>query len=453
MNASMTISTQRYLSVGMGTGNKKHLNEVYNVSIRLHLIVGALLSVSMFAITPLLFGGILNIESQSLLTAKFLYFILIGNLMFTIIMVPFDAVLNAYENMLVFSIICIIESILRLTLALCLPHLKSNLLLWYGCGIMLITFLVLLSKAVYVTLHYKDLRITRNTPPKELFNEMFKFAGWNLLGSSAIIGRNQGVAIILNIFFGTVINAAYGIANQINGVLNYFSSALQKSITPQLMQSEGMHDRQRMLRIAFQSSKFSTLLVGIIAIPLLAEMPYILKMWLTDVPEHTIHFSRIIIIMSLLTLFSSGIMSAVQSVGKIKWYFICISSVLLSSLPIIYFLLKAKSNPDVALLVLLAIEVIALLVRLIFAKKLADFDSKKFILHIFIPISLLFFIDLLILYGIKFFVAMSFARLILCTITHLIVTLPIIWYMLLNKQERTTITNLCKSVYDSHIKR
>ena len=212
-----------------------------------------------------------------------------------------------------------------------------------------------------------------------LFIEMFGFAGWNTFGAVAMLARNQGIAIILNIFFGTVINASYAIANQINGVISNFSSTIQKSFNPQLMKSEGENNRTRMLMIASFSSKLSVFIFSFMAIPIIIEMPFLLKVWLKQVPENTLMFCRLTIILTFLIQYSSGLMSAIQSIGKIKTYTLTISTLILLNIPIDYFLLKNKLPGFSVMICAIFIEILTLATRIYFANKLSGLSVRMFI--------------------------------------------------------------------------
>ena len=191
---------------------------------------------------PFLFNGFLNIESGKIETAKMIYQFLVVTTFVTIITVPYCAVLNAKENMLAFSVLGIIEALFKLCLAVYLIHCPYDKLIFYGIGMASIAVINMLLNRYFIYFRYKEYRCNfRIYFDRLTFREMFGFMGWNTFGAVAVIGRNQGIAIILNRSFGTVLNAAYGIANQINGVLGYFSNTFNKSINPQLMQSEGMN--------------------------------------------------------------------------------------------------------------------------------------------------------------------------------------------------------------------
>ena len=256
LNNSMTVSSQRYMSVAMGEQNEHKINIVYNTSFVLHLLLGAIVVIALEFIGVFALDS-LNIEPSRLSVAQIIYQFLVFSTFAKILSVPFDAIINAYEDMLAFSVIEIIDSILMLLFALSLPFAPIDKLIYYGGCVSLIGILTLFMKYGWCRNTYKNNHIKPFYYKYELkIKEMLGFTSWNLFGSIALMGRNQGVAIIINLFLGTIANAAYGIANQINGALSNFSSTFQRAINPQLMKSEGMNNRERLLRISFISSKF-----------------------------------------------------------------------------------------------------------------------------------------------------------------------------------------------------
>lgn len=259
LNNSMTVSSQRYLSVAMGERNNRKINSIYNTSFLLHLGLGLFVVVA-FEFIGLFAINKLNILPERMLCAKIIYQFLVLSTFAKIVAVPFDALVNAKEDMLPFSIIELIDSVLMLAVAFSIAYISGDKLIYYGFCVAAISLFVLLLKYCWCKHAYKECRINLKENNGNLrIREMLGFTGWNLFGGLAMIGRNQGVAIIINLFLGTIANAAYGVANQINGALGNFSATFQKAINPQLMKSEGMKDRNRLLRISFISSKFSVL--------------------------------------------------------------------------------------------------------------------------------------------------------------------------------------------------
>lgn len=447
LNASMTVSTQRYLSVSIGERNQEKSNRIYNNALLLHLLLGFVCVVLFEACAPVLFSGFLNIEPDKVSTAKIIYHFLVVTTFATIITVPYGAVMNAKENMLAFSILGIVDALLKLGLAIYLSHCPFDKLIFYGIGMAIISIVNMLFNRAYVHFKYKEYkRNFRQYYDKATFREMFGFMGWNTFGSVAVIGRNQGIAIILNRFFGTVLNAAYGVANQINGVLGYFSNTFNKSINPQLMQSEGMKDRDRLIRISFVSSKFSVLVLALFIWPFIIEMPYILMVWLKEPPEYTAVLSSTVLIFSLVYQYSMGLMSAIQATGKIRNYQITMGILILLNIPLSYFFLRIGMPPYYTTIGFIIIEMISLVVRLIFARKLVGIRIGVFLKKVLFPTVMVMLIASTCAIVPHLRMSDSFIRLIVVCIVYLCVFCGATWILALNEQEKMVFVNLYNKV-------
>lgn len=449
LNAAMTVSTQRFMSITMGENDAGKLNVIYNVSIVLHVIIGVIVVAMLEGCAPFLFNGGLNIPEGRTVAAQWIYQFLVVSTLFTILAVPFDAVLNAHENMLVFSVISIIEAVAKLILALLLPVLTGDALIWYGGGWAAITIMGATFKYIYTRLKYRSLKPDYHQFDKQVFKEMFGFSGWNTFNALAIVGRNQGIAIILNLFIGTIANAAYGIANQINGLLSYFSATLQKSINPQLMKSEGLNDSERMLRIAFTLSKVSIFAISILAIPLIAEMPFIIKLWLKDeIPDGTIPFTRYILVVSIIFQMSAGLMSAIQSHGRIRGYTLTISAVLLLNIPVAYLILKLDYPPHYIMMGMIGIELCCFIVRLLYAYHLCQLNIYAYIRQIILPVTGSIVITSAALLLICTIIPSGLVRLCLNVIVSTGLLSSLTYFFVLSSVEQQQIKNTINSTLD-----
>lgn len=390
LNSSMTVSSQRYMSVAMGENNYEKINLIYNASFILHFGLGLVLIIALeiigiFAIDHL------NIQPERMRCAKVIYQCLIVSTFAKIIAVPFDALVNAKEDMLPFSIIELIDSILMLTVAVLLSYISSDKLIFYGACVAFISVFTLFMKYRWCHYAYKDCKIKiRGYKGKSYIDEMLGFTGWNLFGGLATMGRNQGVAIIINIFLGTIVNAAYGVANQINGALGHFSATFQKAINPQLMKSEGMMNRNRLFRISYISSKFSVLGLAFFAIPLLMEMDEVLFLWLkNDIPPYTKRLAQCIILLSLVYQYSTGIMAAIQATGKIRNYQITMGVIILANVPIAYYFLKSGYPVYYTTMAFVIMEVISLCIRLYWSNRLLGMKTIDFFENVIFPTAVI----------------------------------------------------------------
>jgi O-antigen/teichoic acid export membrane protein len=341
MNGAMSVSTQRFLSYYLGAGEVSKLKSVFSSSVLLHLLIAIIIILLLELGGIFLFNGVLNIPADRIGTAKVVFHFMVVSTFFTINAVPFDATINAHEIFLFDALTGIFESIVKLGIAIILIYTGVDKLILYGLLIAALTIFIRIIKSIYCYRKYDECRISVKSHINiGLFKEMLTFAGWNLFGSLCSVVRNQGLAIVLNFFFGVIVNAAYGIANQVNGQLSSFSQNMLKALNPQIVKSEGSGDRNRMLRLSMLACKLSFLLLAFFSVPLIIEMPFILKVWLKTVPENTVVFCQLILILTLIQQLTVGLMSAIQSVGKIKAYQIVVGSLLILNLPLAYWLIK-----------------------------------------------------------------------------------------------------------------
>jgi Na+-driven multidrug efflux pump len=380
INVAMTTSTQRYFSFYQGTKDTKMQKDIFRNSLLLHLAIGVILIIILLLVSLFLFDDFLNIPEERIFAAKAVYYFMLFSVLATVLSVPFTATLNAHENMLWIAIGNTIEVMLKLGVAFSLYIYDGDKLIFYGLSIAIISIMSLLFYSFFCMKKYSEctLNLHKAVNPK-LMKELASFAGWNLFGALCGVGRTQGLAIILNLFFGTVVNAAYGLANQVSGQMNFFSVTMLRALNPQIMKSEGAGDRQRMLRLSMMASKFGFFLLAFVAIPCIFEMPSILHSWLKEIPEYTISFCILILVAIMTNQLTIGLQSAIQATGRIKIYQSIVGIILLLNLPISYFLLKQDFPIYSVMISFIMIELIACGFRILFLKKIVGLSVKEYI--------------------------------------------------------------------------
>lgn len=375
LQAAMTTSTQRYMSVSLGSGDQDNLNSVFRSSVLLHLIIGFMIILLLEFGGIFLFKGFLNIPADRIGTAKILFHFMVVSTFFTINAVPYNAVINAHENMLYDSVVGIFEVLLKLGIAILLLYSNTDRLILYGLLITLLTILVRIMKSTYCISKYAETRIRlRSNINIKLIKEMLSFAGWNLFGSLCTIARSQGMAIILNLFFGVIINAAYAIGNQVNSQLSAFSLTMLKSINPQILKSEGGGYRERMIHLSMLACKITFFLMTFFAVPFILEMPYILRIWLKSVPDNAGIFCQLFIVLSLFQMLTYPLGTAIQAVGKIKMFQATVGSLLILNIPVSFLLLKLGLPAYSVLIGSICLEFIAGGARILFARKITGLN-------------------------------------------------------------------------------
>jgi len=393
LNAAMTTSTQRYLSFYQGKNDLKMQRAVFSNSLILHIFIGLLVVFGLEITGLFLFDGVLNIPQDRIEAAKIIYHFMSATVFFTILAVPFNGSLVAHENMIWIAVVNIIETVLKLGIAICLFYVSSDKLITYGlltAGISIISFCLY---AWFCLTKYEEcsLKII-NVADKKLIKELGSFAGWNLFGALCSLGRNQGLAIILNLFYGAKVNATYGIANQVNSQLNFFSATLLRALNPQIMKSEGLGDRARMLRLSMMASKFGFFLVSLFAVPVIFEIGTILNIWLKRPPASAAIFCSLFLVSSMISQLSVGLQSAVQATGKIKIYQMVVGTILLLSLPLSYITLRMGYPAHYVIFSIILIEIIAAVFRLFFVRSLTGMSIllyfSRVINRVILPIAL-----------------------------------------------------------------
>jgi O-antigen/teichoic acid export membrane protein len=299
------------------------------------------------SLTPLLFNGLLNIDPDRIDTAQTIYYFMILSTLFTILSVPYDAVINAHENMLLVAILGVFESLLKLAIAFYVTVYEGDKLIIYGLLMALVTVILLAIKGIYAHRNYDEVTIDlKKHFDKHLFRKMTGFAGYTLLGISAQMVANYGSGIILNIFFGTIVNAAQGIVVQITAQLGAFARTMLTALNPMITKSEGSGNRELMLKASFAGSRISFFLLIFFYIPVFFEMPFIFKAWLNNVPEFTIIFCTIQMIRNLIEQLYITLYASIASVGNIRNFQIVNAILSLLPLPISYLLFDYGYPPQ-----------------------------------------------------------------------------------------------------------
>lgn len=335
LNATMTTVTQRFMNYYHGSANLDKCKEVFNVSIILHFYIALLLILILLIAGFFFFHGILNIPSEKHHTAVVIYLSLVVSTAFTAASVPYDATLNAHENMRYYAIIGIIDSFLKLCIAFSIVNYFSDKLIAYGVLMACVPILSLTIMRLYCHRYYNEcVFVPSRYFNKQLMKEMSAFAGWRFLSTFSSFFTQYGLGIILNHFYGTLLNAAQGIANQLSALLMNFCNSMLKALSPVITKEEGAGEHQRMIDITLLGNKYSFFLLAIFAIPCSLEMSSILKIWLGRVPEWCVLFCQLQLFRSVIEQLFITLGTAINAQGQIKE--ISIARFVLNALPFVF---------------------------------------------------------------------------------------------------------------------
>ena len=418
LNSTLANATQRFMSYSLGEGDEDRCKSVFNISIVLHLII-ALVTVLLLLIAMWpLFGGILNIPAERVGSAKVVYLCLVFSTFLTIINVPYDAVMNAHENMLYYSIIGIFEALLKLGIAICCVYTAKDKLVLYGLLMACIPLSTLTIMKAYCHRHYGECVLApRKYWDKEKAGEILSFSGWNFMTAVTSLFTAQGIGIVLNHYFGTLLNAAQGVANQINGYMSTFSQQLKKAVNPVIVKKAGSGEVESMNKVTISGCKFNTFLILLLAIPCIVEMPYILDVWLKDVPDWAVAFCTLQLIQTIVCQMVASVSTAIYAQGDIKAYAIWKSIMNAAPLFITWLAFGIGGGP-----VWLYIPMILVwgiggdIVLLVYARKKCGLPASRFIREAILPILGMAIVMLVLGYIPSLFMDAGIVRLILCVL-------------------------------------
>lgn len=438
LNSAMVSSTQRYMSYELGKNNIINLNIVFNTSFIIHLLISIIIIILAETVGLWLMHNKMVIPEERFEAALWVYHISIITFVLNIIRVPDNSMIIAYEHMNTYAYISIIEVILKLLIVFILQIANKDKLVLYAILLLLVTLITNCMYRLYCRRRFEAAKF-RLRYNKLYFSKMFSFSGWSLLGNLSSSLSKYGVNILLNMFFGPTVNAARGVAFQVQAAVVNFSSNFIIAANPQIIKSYATKDYIYLEKLINSSSKLAYYLLYIVSLPILLNCEYILKLWLSTPPDYSKEFVCLVIVNSLIDVLTSPIQTAVQATGKIKYYQIITGGILLFNLPISYILLKIENNVYLPFFVGIILSVLALMSRFIFLKKLININVRKLIYDLFSKITIISIISLIVIHLTGLKNAQSFTELIInCLISCAITGLTILLFGL-NKNERKLI--------------
>lgn len=437
----LTRATLRYLCFYKANEDLLNQRKVYSISMMFHIGIAIIIALNLILLMDFLFSGFLNIDVDRVQTARKVYYFMIASFVFTVMTVPYDSVLNANEDMLYYSIVGIIESVLKLALALYLPYANIDKLFFFSLVTAIITVLSLIVKRIYCHLKYSECKVKWAYFDKIIARNMVTYAGWNFLTSISSLVAFNAMPVVLNIFFGTIANAAQGIASQINGVMTSFSTNIQKALSPVITKTgSGRTDIDTMKQFALSGSKISFLILAFLSVPVIIECPFILKVWLVNVPQWAAIFSVLLLIRTITNQLVSVYADCVYASENIKNY--CIIKSVLNILPVIlvYMLFKYGAAPYMLYVALfLCWELMGGIVVIYYNRRLYGQDIKAYFHHLLLPCMTVLTMCIALGYAVDTVLSESLYRLLLNIIISSLTIAVLSWKMVLDDKEKSMI--------------
>ena len=381
---SLASSTQRFLSYSHGLNDKQELKNIFANAFYVHLFIAMIIALVM-TIGAKTFVGNLNITPEQYDAAWFVYFAVLMMVLITFVTAPLRALYIARENILYVSVVEIIDAFIKLAGALLLTVISFDSIKTYALFMVLVSVFNFVAYVSYALVKYDECHVPMLGEIKKAYmRKLTGFAVWNVYNVGSTVVRVQGLAIIINRFLGTVVNAAYGVALQVSNAVSFIALSILNAMNPQIMKAEGAGNRKRMLQLATKESKYSFLVLSTLLVPLIIEMPGILSFWLGNIPDYAVMFCQFILIDLVADQLTIGLTTANQAIGMIRNYTLLTATIRLLTLPAAWICLSVGLPPVGIMLCYLGINIIIGIIRIPFLHYTAGLNVADYLSEVVI---------------------------------------------------------------------
>lgn len=440
LSGSLSTAISRFITYELGKGQQEKLNKIFSSAVTIQLILAGIIILFAELIGVWFLNTQMTIPASRLLASNWVFQISLLTFVINLISIPYNACIIAHEKMSAFAYISILEAMGKLITAYFITISPIDKLIFYSllmCGIAL---LVRFTYGYYCKKHFYECNYHFSWD-KQLLKQMFSFAGWNFIGTASAVLRDQGGNILINIFCGPIVNAARGIAFQVNNAVQGFVSNFMTALNPQITKSYAGNNHEYMMTLIFQGARLSFYMLLILSLPILLNTQYILELWLKTVPEHSVLFVQLVLILAMSESISYPLITAIQATGRIRNYQLFVGGLQLLNFPISYILLYLGFFPEIIMIVAIILTQICLGARLYMLKKIIKLPVMKFIKQVYLNIILVSSLSAIvpfILFKENQSTLVAFA---LSSIVTILCCLMSIYYIGCNATERVFINN------------
>lgn len=447
LSGTMASASQRFFAFEIGKKDFVKLKQTFSMTVTIYAMLAILIIILAETVGLWFLNTKMTIPPHRMEAAHWVYQFAIASFIVTIMAVPYNAAIIAKENMKVFAYISIVEVLLKLGIVYILVFFDIDKLKLYAVLMFISTLIIRFIYSIYCRRAYTEFRYSFYWDTS-MFKTLISFSGWNLFGAVAGVMNNQGINILLNVFFNPIVNAARGVAYQINTAVNQFVQNFMMAVRPQIIKYYAENNIHEMQTLIFRSSKFSFFLLALLTMPLIIETPFILQLWLIEVPEYAVIFTRLILIVALIDSLSYPLMSAAQATGNIKKYQSIVGSVLMLNVPISYVFLKLNFSPEITLYIAIFVSLISLVLRLVILQNMMDLSIKEFLKKVCLTSFYVIFLGLFIPICISLKITdKNFLNVIIILIIYILNLGLSIYFIGLSKNEKKYVLKFIKK-YD-----
>lgn len=437
VSSLLSQGTTRFLTIALGKGDNLELKKTFSSAIVIHFFFAIFILVLGEAVGPY-FIQRLNIPIHRMNAAQFVFHFSLFSAVLTIIQTPFHSTIMAHEQMHFYAFVSIWDAIAKLVIVYLLLVIKADKLKLYSVLYLVISVLTFIIYFTYSKRRFQECRDFIDMPDLKIWKSMFKYIGWNAIGSMAFTMNNQGLTILLNTF-GTIVNAARGVSLSVSNVVYRFVESFQAAIRPQITKLCAVKDFASMNTLITKTAKLSSYLIGVIGIPLILEMEFVLNLWLKEVPNYTIIFTRLTIVQGFIQSMDFPVGAGIHAVGKMKLPNLTSSFIYMMILPVSYIAIKLGASPQIAYLIIICVYPLALLVDLMILRKYSGFNVKHFIAIVFVKSTLILLVTGGLTYWFTAKIESGFLKLSIVVVVSMMLNIILMYFVGLSRTERISV--------------
>ena len=435
LSGSLSASITRFITYELGKGNEESLKKIFSSSVTIQIGLAFLIIILAEAVGVWFLNGKMNIPDNRIVAANWVFQLSVLTFVINLISVPYNASIIAHERMSAFAYISILEALGKLAIAFFITISPIDRLVFYAILMCFVALCIRFVYGIYCKRHFEECTY-HFIFDTELLKQMFGFAGWNFIGASSAVLRDQGGNVVINLFCGPAVNAARGIAFQVGNAVNGFVSNFMTALNPQITKSYATGERDYMMTLIHQGARLSFYILLLISLPVLVNTSYILSFWLKTVPDHTELFVQLVLVFAMGESISNPLITAMLATGNIRNYQLIVGGLQMMNLPVSYILLRTGSFPEAVIIVAIIISQCCLAARLFMLRGMIGLSVKGYLKKVYINVLIVTVLSAIVPFLIASRLEDTFVNFVLLCCLSVACTGLTVYYVGCNKTER-----------------
>lgn len=445
LSGSLSAAITRFITYELGRGNQENLKRIFSSAVTIQIGLAILIILLAEAIGVWFLNVKMNIPDARIMAANWVFQFSILTFAINLISVPYNASIIAHERMSAFAYISILEALGKLAIAFLIVVSPMDKLIFYAILMCAVALIVRFAYGIYCKRHFEECTY-HFIFDKDLLKRMFGFAGWNFIGATSAVLRDQGGNVVINLFCGPTVNAARGIAFQVNNAISGFVTNFMTALNPQITKSYAAGERDYMMTLIYQGARLSFYMLLLLSLPVLINTHYILELWLKAVPEHAVLFVQLVLVFAMSESISNPLITAMLATGRIRNYQLAVGGLQLMNLPVSYILLRMGMFPEVVIVVAIVISQCCLAARLLILRGMIGLSIRKYLKKVYINVFVVTALASVLPFLISRSLEESFMNFVLLSLVAVICTAVTIYYVGCNKTERQFVWNKLQTI-------